>query len=60
MSRSDQMGDYSINRSRMIVMRAVVRRLTSFERFICERENLVFDFSFILSQWRDLRIEVML
>jgi len=42
--------------------KAEVRRLTSFERFICEREReitLYLILSFILSQSRDLRIEVM-
>jgi len=41
--------------------RAEVRRLTSFEKFTCVRENLVLDLilSFILSQRRDYRIGVM-
>jgi len=33
-----------------------IRRLTSFERFICKKENLVFDSLIYMSQWRDLRI----
>jgi len=39
--------------------RAEVRRLISFERFICVRENLVRDSLFIFSWWRDSRIRVM-
>jgi len=35
-----------------------IRRLTSFERFICER-TLYLILSFISSQWRDLRIGVI-
>jgi len=33
-----------VQRSEGNERRANVRRLTSFERFLCERENLVFDF----------------
>jgi len=39
---------------------AEVRRLTSFERFICERENLVLDSLIYLEPvWRDFRIGIM-
>jgi len=40
----DRRGRPSTTMGREWKKRAEVRRLTSFERFICERENLVFDY----------------
>jgi len=40
--------------------RAEIRRLTSFDRFICEKERTLYlILLFIWSQWRDLRTGVM-
>jgi len=39
--------------------RAEVKRLTSFERFTCERENLAFDFLIYFEPMDRFRIAVM-